>query len=530
MNKTGKTVFFAVLTAFTLVYIGWRVIFTVPYDHDALSVIFAWVLLLAEILGAAGLIGFFGFYVSEGEKPKEPAFPPKSGYPAVDVFVTTCGESVELLKKTLSACLAMEYRGRFGVWLLDDRGRPEMKELAARLGAGYLARSGHEHAKAGNLNAALKKTNAPLVAVFDADMAPRPEFLERTVPYMTRGVGYVQTPQSFRNPDLFQKAAGRMKIPNEQDFFYRSIEPARNAVNAVVLAGSNMLISRKALRDVGGFAVDTVTEDFATGIALQQKGYRGVALAETLAEGLAPDSLGALIRQRRRWARGCIQSGRKARLLFGRKLSFGQRMSYLIAVSYWFFPLKRLIYFAAPLLYSLFGIAVMRCDPMTACIFWLPMYLLTVVGLPVFSGRTRTVGWSMFYETCLAPFLLGSVVAEALGFRQKVFQVTDKSGKNDWHMWMTVPHLLILVLAAAALVCSVRLSVQEQTFRYALLIVWNLYHLYLALCGELFVLNCKKSRPEKPASELPHRLSGRALAALKLPGLFVSLFNKGNAA
>ncbi len=526
MKKTGKTIFACVLTAFTLVYIGWRVIFTVPYDHDAISIVFAWILLLTEILGAVGLIGFFWFYVIAEKSPAPHRFEQKGKLPAVDVFVTTCGEPVELLEKTLSACLAMRYGGRFSVWLLDDRSRPEMQEMAERLGAGYLTRRRHEHAKAGNLNAALQKTKAPLVAVFDADMAPLPEFLERTVPYMSRGVGFVQTPQSFLNPDLFQKAVRSAGVPNEQDFFYRSIEPARNAVNAVVLAGSNMLIRREALESAGGFAIDTLTEDFATGIAIQQKGYRGVALAETLAEGVTPDSLGALIRQRRRWARGCIQSGRKSHLLFGKGLRFGQRFSYLIAVSYWYFPLKRLIYLAAPLLYSLFGIAVMRCDPFTACLFWLPMYLLTVIGLPLFSGCTRTVGWSMFYETCLTPFLLGSVMAESLGFRKKEFQVTDKSGKNDWRWWMTLPHLAVFAVTIVALVCSVRMSVQEQTFRYALLILWNLYHAYLALCGELFVLNCKKSKTETGVRELPHRLSGRALAVPRLPGLLVSLFNK----
>ena len=521
MNNTAKKIFAAVLTLSTLVYLGWRVVYTIPYDHNAVSVVFAWILLLTEVLGAVELICFFWFYLAEDRHPVQN----KAGVclPAVDVMVPTYGEPVPLLERTLRACLDMRYEGTFRVWLLDDASRPEMKELAERLQVGYLFRHKHENAKAGNLNSALRKTKAPLIAVFDADMAPRPEFLEKTVPLMTDGIAYVQTPQSFRNRDLFQKAYGGASIPNEQDFFYRSIEPARNVVNAVVLAGSNMLLSRKALEMVGGFVTDTLTEDFATGIALQKKGCRGVALTETLADGETPESLGALIRQRVRWASGCIQSGRKEHILFGKGLTFRQRMSYLMAVSYWYFPVKRLIYLLAPLLYSFFGIAVMRCDLRSAAMFWLPMYLLSAVGIPLFSGRTRTVGWSMFYETCLTPFLLIPVVRESLGIRQKEFKVTDKSGSRDWRWWMTIPHALACLILAAAVVCSIQLSVRQQTFQYVMLVLWNLYHLYLALAGELFVLNCKKSNSGPVEEELPHRLSGRELAALKLPRLLASL-------
>ena len=177
MNNTAKKIFAAVLTLSTLVYLGWRVVYTIPYDHNAVSVVFAWILLLTEVLGAVELICFFWFYLAEDRHPVQN----KAGasLPAVDVMVTTYGEPAALLERTLRACLDMRYEGTFRVWLLDDASRPEMKELAERLQVGYLFRHKHENAKAGNLNSALRKTKAPLIAVFDADMAPRPEFLEK---------------------------------------------------------------------------------------------------------------------------------------------------------------------------------------------------------------------------------------------------------------------------------------------------------------------------------------------------------------
>jgi len=74
-------------------------------------------------------------------------------------------------------------RGIHATWLLDDGDDPRLEQLAATLGAGYLTRHGHQDAKAGNINAALDKTDAEIVAIFDTDHAPAPDFLERTIGY-----------------------------------------------------------------------------------------------------------------------------------------------------------------------------------------------------------------------------------------------------------------------------------------------------------------------------------------------------------
>ena len=513
-GRAGKLIFAALLTLSAAVYLAWRICFTIPYEHGALSVICGWILMACELVGGIELLGYIWL---ELNIDNDRAAPSRSGkMPDVDVFVPTYGEPVALLERTLSACLAMEYNGRFSVWLLDDSGREEMRELAERLGAGYIARDEHSGAKAGNLNNAMRVTHAPYIAIFDADMAPRKDFLAKTMPYMNKRTAFVQTPQSFTDPDLFQAAWGDASaIPNEQDFFYRSIQPARIAVNAVVLSGSNMLMNREALESVGGFAEDTVTEDFATGIELQKKGWRSAALSETLAEGLSPESLEALIRQRRRWARGCIQSGKRAGLRLGKGLSFKQKLSYFIAVSYWYFPVKRLIYLAAPLLFALGGIPVMVCDPLSAAMYWLPMFALTNAWILVSSGRTRTVGWSMFYETCLSPFLLGAVVKESFGIRGTVFEVTPKDGRSEWRASRLLPFAVCAALCCAALWRVGRLSWLEGSGSYAVLIAWLIYQLYMQLSAFFFVLACRRGAAES-GSEPGHRIAEGKLIRSKL--------------
>ena len=171
-------------------------------------------------------------------------------------------------------------------------GRDSVRALAQRLGAGYIGMRENRQAKAGNYNHALARTSSPLIATFDADMIPRRTFLLRTVPYFLLPdvrLGLLQTPQSFYNQDLFQfNLYAEKGIPNEQDFFSREINILRNATNTAAYTGSNTVILRSALEEIGGFPCDTVTEDFETSLRLQKAGYITYATSKCWRQGCPP--------------------------------------------------------------------------------------------------------------------------------------------------------------------------------------------------------------------------------------------------
>ena len=100
---------------------------------------------------------------------------------AVDVYVCTYDEPAEVVMATLAGCRALTYPHT--TYLLDDGRRPEMEELAALAGARYLVRPDNSHAKAGNINAALPRTEGDLVLVLDADHVPMPDALDALVGY-----------------------------------------------------------------------------------------------------------------------------------------------------------------------------------------------------------------------------------------------------------------------------------------------------------------------------------------------------------
>ena len=158
------------------------------------------------------------------------------------------------------------------IYLCDDGRRKEMKDLCKKLKVNYIDRKDNKNAKAGNYNHALEKTKSPYIVTFDADMQPKPEFLMKTVPHIiaNENVGFVQIPQNFRNPDIYQarfKLIG--KIPHEQDYFFNKIQMAKNYTNSVIYCGTNTVFLRKALEEAGGFATESVTEDIATGIIIE---------------------------------------------------------------------------------------------------------------------------------------------------------------------------------------------------------------------------------------------------------------------
>jgi len=439
-----------------------------------------------------------------------------SEFPDVDIFIATYNEPVELLYKTINGCINMEYpdENKVHIYICDDSNRIEMKKLAEEMNINYITRTERKDAKAGNFNNALAKTDSPLVVTFDADMIPMHDFLMSTVPYFVEDltnakkiekkdgkearknregkIGFIQTPQSFYNPDLFQyNLFSETRIPNEQDYFYRDIQISRNKSNSVIYGGTNTVISREALDEIGGFYTKVITEDFATGILIQSNGYTCYAIDEVHASGLAPEDLKGLVKQRQRWARGCIQTGRKLNILFRKGLNISQKLSYISAITYWYGCLKRLIYIMAPILFSVFGVVVVKCTLLEVLIFWLPMYIFSSKSLKLVSRKIRTVKWTNVYETILFPSLIVSVILESLGISQKKFNVTRKGGAiedKNYQIKKAIPHIILSILSIIGIINCVKFTFITGTPVYIVLIFWLIINLYNIVMSIFFML------------------------------------------
>lgn len=163
--------------------------------------------------------------------------------PTVDIMIPTYNEPTFILKRTVIGCQALDYPHK-RIYLLDDTRRSQVQALAEELGCEYVTRSDNRHAKAGNLNHAIARTDGELIVVFDADFVPTKNFLTRTVGFFQDlQVALVQTPQTFYNPDPIAYDLGLEDILTpEEEVFYRQIQPFRDAAGGVICSGTSFVV------------------------------------------------------------------------------------------------------------------------------------------------------------------------------------------------------------------------------------------------------------------------------------------------
>lgn len=421
-----------------LVYMGWR-LGTVNLSAPLFSI----PLYAAEIYGyISGLLFILMTYrLSVRESPE-----PEPGL-TVDVFVPTYNESVELIRRTLLAVMRMDYP--HVTWLLDDGRRESMRALAEELGCRYLARDDNAHAKAGNLNHALEHSTGDFIAIFDADHAPRKDFLMKTLGYFRdERVAFVQTPQDFFNIDSFNHRQGKKRVWDEQALFFKVIQRGKDALNAAFFCGSCAAIRRSAVVRIGGFATETVTEDVHTAIRMHKLGYQSVYHAESLAFGLAPHSIDTYLKQRMRWGMGAMQVFRRENTLFGRGLTLGQRLNYLASALFFFEGWQKLVFFLMPPAVFLTG-ALPIIAPLNTFLLLFCLYYLLSILVHLELGRGYN---SLFLSEQYAMARFFAFMSTSIGlFRKNIpFAVTDKQMSQTGKMWLWLSPLLVICGVAAA--------------------------------------------------------------------------------
>jgi cellulose synthase (UDP-forming) len=410
-------------------------------------------LLFAELYAFITL--FLGYFQTLRPLRRPPIPLPEDSrtWPVVDVFIPTYNEPLRVVRSTVIAALAMEYPAeKLNVFVLDDGKREEFREFAATVGAGYITRDNNRHAKAGNINHALQLTRGELVAIFDSDHAPTRTFLHATLGWFFRSprLAMVQTPHHFYSPDPFERNLGQFrKIPNEGELFHRFIQDGNDLWNASFFCGSCAVLRRRALNEIGGIAVETVTEDAHTALRLQRRGWETAYINLPQAAGLATESLAAHIGQRIRWARGMVQILRIENPLFVSGLTPSQRLCYLNATSHFLFALPRLLFLTVPLVYLVFGMTNIYGYSLAVVAYALPHIILSTLTNSRIQGRHRFSFWNEIYEVVLAPYILLPTLLAFVNPHLGKFNVTSKGGvvrRSFFDLRIALPYVLLLAL------------------------------------------------------------------------------------
>ncbi len=241
-------------------------------------------------------------------------------WPPVTVQIPIYNER-RVARRVLRAVAALDYpRDRLQIQILDDStdgASASMARLAAQLRAEHgldvvhIHRKHRQGFKAGALAAGLPQARGELIAIFDADFAPRPDWLKRAVMSLMAHpqLAFLQTRWGHLNRKQNPLTAAQALA---LDGHFVVEQQARSASGFLQnFNGSAGLWRRAAIEDAGGWQSDTVTEDLDLAYRAQLRGWRGGYLNALDAPAELPPVLTGFKRQQRRWAKGSIQTLRK---------------------------------------------------------------------------------------------------------------------------------------------------------------------------------------------------------------------------
>jgi cellulose synthase (UDP-forming) len=501
-------------------YIWWRFNETINW-HDSLSTALGLILLAAEMYAWVVLmLGYFQNAWPLDRKPS-PLASDMTTWPTVDIYIPTYNEPLDVVRATVFAAQGIDWpHDKIKIYILDDGKRIEFKKFAQMAGIGYLTRSSNEHAKAGNINHALKCTNGDYIAIFDCDHIPTRAFLQLTMGLFNddKKLALIQTPHHFFSPDPFERNLNNFRsVPNEGSLFYGLVQDGNDLWDAAFFCGSCAILKREPLLEVGGIAVETVTEDAHTSLRLHRLGYRSAYLKQPLSAGLATETLSAHIGQRIRWARGMAQIFRIDNPLTGIGLNWRQRLCYLNAMLHFLSGIPRMVFLVAPLGYLVLGANIIDTSALSLLVYVLPHMMITAITNSKIQGRYRYSFWGEVYETVLAWYIARPTTVALFAPHKGKFNVTAKGGlipasHFDWSI--STPYLIFMLLNIVGLVFGfAKLDVQDYSLSatIAINLAWTSYNLLIIGAAIAIAQESKQVRKD-------HRVGISLPVHVRIPG------------
>ncbi|MEH2107889.1 MAG: glycosyltransferase [Nostoc sp.] len=472
-------------------YFIWRTVATLNLSHPA-SVVFSLTIYILEVVSfiSCCLYTLQTIWSTSKVRSSEAnqysqAVLSAQYLPSVDVLIPTYNEPDYIVRRTVIGCQSMEYFNKT-IYILDDTRRPHIKALAQELGCEYITRPDNTHAKAGNLNNALKHIGGELIVPIDADFVPFKNFLTRTVGFFQNPeISLVQTPQYFYNPDYHARNLGLENfLPNDLEHFYGLQQSNRDVGNSVICCGSSYVVRRSCLDAIGGYYTRCCVEDFQTSLRMLTQGFRLVFLNEVLSTGESTRTYTDFIDQRLRWLQGNFQvyfCGDD--IPIWSKLNWIQKSYSISQLLYCFQSVFRSVFILAPLCSAYLGISPFIATLPEILYYFMPFWLLHIVIYGWASNYRVSYFWNEVYETIFCfPALkrLSLIIRNPFAKASRATRKGVKADRKNYNFNHTLP--LIILLAFSVLIIGLHLvgvqfgvwlTLDESS---SVLIFWLLYN------------------------------------------------------
>ncbi|WP_460677577.1 cellulose synthase family protein [Hymenobacter coalescens] len=322
------------------------------------------------------------FRAAEAPAPAPP--PADAAWPRVTVQLPVYNE-LNVVERIIDAAAALDYpAGRLQIQVLDDSTDESVALAAARvayhrargLDIEHVRRPDRQGYKAGALAHGLASATGELVAIFDADFVPAPDFLRRTVPYFLpdERLGVVQTRWGHLNEE-YSLLTELQAFGLNAHFLVEQV--GRNAGHHFInFNGTGGVWRRRCIDDAGGWQADTLTEDLDLSYRAQLAGWHFRYLPHVVAPAELPAQMDALRSQQHRWNKGGAETARKhlRRVWASPTLGFASKL-------YATFHLLNSTVFVAVLLMGLLSVPLLVVQTRTPELRW----VFRLAGLSVLS-------------------------------------------------------------------------------------------------------------------------------------------------
>jgi cellulose synthase/poly-beta-1,6-N-acetylglucosamine synthase-like glycosyltransferase len=378
-----------------------------------IELIYAACAILLSIYGFNSLV-LTWLYLRRGNQPISEPADQVADLPRVTVQLPVYNE-LHTVERLLAAAASLDYpRDRLEVQLLDDS-----TDATRTVGACAVARLQQQGVdivhvtrtvrvgfKAGALAAGLATAKGDLIAIFDADFVPPPEFLKQVVPQFNDPVvGCVQTRWGHLNRN-YSTFTQTQALGVDGHFVVEQTARSRAGL-FINFNGTAGVWRRVCIEDAGGWQGDTLTEDLDLSYRAQLRGWRISYLPDVVVAAELPAQISAFRQQQARWAQGSIQTAIK--LL----------VPLLRSRQPWPIKLEGVIHLTGYLVHPL-------------------MLLLILLTLPMSVSRS----WVLV----IAPWLMVAAIGPPL-----LYTVAQIADGDDWRVRLYVLPILLLLGTGLAL-------------------------------------------------------------------------------
>ncbi|MDD5326233.1 MAG: glycosyltransferase [Phycisphaerae bacterium] len=471
-----------------IVYVVFRAVFVSYNKYGPIEKVLSIFLFIAEGFVLLHAFGYFiGVYRMTKFQKAEPGKRQLTEFPPVAILIAARHEPKKLLENTVISCYNLSYPAKT-IYILDDSSeqkyKDEAEDIAERYDCRLFRRETRHGAKAGVVNDCVKKLTDKYIVIFDVDQSPMRNFLNDTVAILESNprLAFIQTPQFYSN---LQSNRVALASDMQQACFYEYICESKSTNDTMMSCGTNVVIRKEALDDVGGLDELTVTEDFATSLNLHLKGWETLYYNHVGVFGQGPENLSAYFNQQNRWAMGAVgvlKKTLKTLLKTPSALRPIQWWEYIITSSYYWVSWAYLFLILCPLIYIFFGVPSFFMSPEVYVGSFLP-YLILSNFIFITTLKSRNYGYlkilqgQIIFFLALPVYLRGTLLG-LLGIN-KTFTITAKGDTTAVPYIQLWPQLLLWAINLAAITWGVNKLIYSHSIALAANLVWIICHFTL---------------------------------------------------